>query len=134
MTAIKYTFIDQAQHYDELLNPIIVEFLSLIKDEDLVCDCRVLFHRCLHYIGHWLTQFQLQNVRRLSLSTLNSAAHNKPYLIRNVLNTLLPLLYQETMVKVCTLEITFNNLHIELTSIFTHHSERAHSFGGDGSV
>ncbi|KAH8556542.1 armadillo-type protein [Umbelopsis sp. PMI_123] len=74
VTAIKYTFIDQAQHYDELLNPIIVEFLSLIKDEDL-------------------------NVRRLSLSTLNSAAHNKPYLIRNVLNTLLPLLYQETMVK-----------------------------------
>ncbi|CAO3683491.1 unnamed protein product [Umbelopsis vinacea] len=74
VTAIKYTFIDQAQHYDELLNPIIVEFLSLIKDEDL-------------------------NVRRLSLSTLNSAAHNKPYLIRHVLNTLLPLLYQETMVK-----------------------------------
>jgi hypothetical protein len=37
VTAIKYTFIDQAQHYDELLNPIIVEFLSLIKDEDLVC-------------------------------------------------------------------------------------------------
>ncbi|CAG8807762.1 1603_t:CDS:2, partial [Gigaspora rosea] len=39
------------------------------------------------------------NVRRLSLSTLNSAAHNKPYLIRNVLDQLLPLLYEETLVK-----------------------------------
>ena len=32
---------------------------------------------------------------RLSLSTLDSAAHNKPYLIRDVLGQLLPLLYQE---------------------------------------
>ncbi|RUS33043.1 hypothetical protein BC938DRAFT_473352 [Jimgerdemannia flammicorona] len=74
VTAIKYTFTDQAQNYDDLLRPLIVEFLSLMKDTDL-------------------------NVRRLSLSTLNSAAHNKPYLIRDVLNTLLPLLYQETVVK-----------------------------------
>jgi len=53
---------------------VIVQFLSLIKDDDL-------------------------NVRRLSLSTLNSAAHNKPYLIRDVLGQLIPLLYQETVVK-----------------------------------
>ncbi|KAF0545102.1 TATA-binding protein interacting [Gigaspora margarita] len=74
VTAIKFTFINQGQEYDELLRPLIVDFLSLIQDSDL-------------------------NVRRLSLSTLNSAAHNKPYLIRNVLDQLLPLLYEETLVK-----------------------------------
>ncbi|CAG8576615.1 11916_t:CDS:10 [Ambispora leptoticha] len=74
VTAIKYTFTNQGQQYDELLRPLIVDFLSLIKDSDL-------------------------NVRRLSLSTLNSAAHSKPYLIRDVLDQLLPLLYEETVIK-----------------------------------
>ncbi|KAF8982329.1 Cullin-associated NEDD8-dissociated protein 1 [Entomortierella lignicola] len=73
VSAFKYTFTDNARSYDELLRPLIVEFLSLMKDTDL-------------------------NVRRLSLSTLDSAAHNKPYLIRDVLGQLLPLLYQETNV------------------------------------
>ncbi|KAI7830252.1 armadillo-type protein [Gamsiella multidivaricata] len=73
VSAFKYTFIDNTRSYDELLRPLIVEFLSLMKDQDL-------------------------NVRRLSLSTLDSAAHNKPYLIRDVLSQLLPLLYQETNV------------------------------------
>ncbi|CAH1761071.1 7689_t:CDS:10 [Entrophospora sp. SA101] len=74
VTAVKFTFINQGQQYDELLRPIIIDFLSLIKDGDL-------------------------NVRRLSLGTLNSAAHNKPHLIRDVLNQLLPLLYEETVIK-----------------------------------
>jgi len=74
VTAVKLTFINQGQQYDELLRPIIIDFLSLIKDGDL-------------------------NVRRLSLGTLNSAAHNKPHLIRDVLNQLLPLLYEETVIK-----------------------------------
>ncbi|KAG9293713.1 hypothetical protein G9A89_019050 [Geosiphon pyriformis] len=74
VTAIKYTFTNQGQQYDELLRPLIVDFLSSIRDSDL-------------------------NVRRLSLSTLNSAAHSKPYLIRDVLDQLLPLLYEETLVK-----------------------------------
>ncbi|CAG8499329.1 3773_t:CDS:10 [Diversispora eburnea] len=74
VTAIKFTFINQGQEYDALLRPLIVDFLSLIQDSDL-------------------------NVRRLSLSTLNSAAHNKPYLIRDVLDQLLPLLYSETEIK-----------------------------------
>ncbi|KAG0210629.1 Cullin-associated NEDD8-dissociated protein 1 [Mortierella sp. GBA30] len=73
VSAFKYTFTDNTRSYDELLRPLIVEFLSLIKDKDL-------------------------NVRRLSLSTLDSAAHNKPYLIRDVLGQLLPLLYEETNV------------------------------------
>ncbi|OZJ05135.1 hypothetical protein BZG36_01399 [Bifiguratus adelaidae] len=74
ISALKFTFTDQGQSYDELLKPLIVEFLSLMQDSDL-------------------------NVRRLSLATLNSAVHNKPYLIREVLNQLLPLLYQETIVR-----------------------------------
>ncbi|KAG0233459.1 Cullin-associated NEDD8-dissociated protein 1 [Actinomortierella wolfii] len=74
VSAFKYTFTDHTRSYDELLQPLIVEFLSLMKDQDL-------------------------NVRRLSLSTLDSAAHNKPYLIRDVLGQLLPLLYQETHIR-----------------------------------
>ncbi|KAF8933135.1 Cullin-associated NEDD8-dissociated protein 1 [Dissophora ornata] len=73
VSAFKYTFTDNTRSYDELLRPLIVEFLSLMKDQDL-------------------------SVRRLSLTTLDSAAHNKPYLIRDVLSQLLPLLYQETNV------------------------------------
>lgn len=39
-----------------------------------------------------------QNVRRLALSALNSAARTKPYLIRDHLPTLLPSLYAEMKV------------------------------------
>ncbi|CAG8621887.1 9155_t:CDS:2, partial [Scutellospora calospora] len=35
VTAIKFTFINQGQEYDELLRPLIVDFLSLIQDNDL---------------------------------------------------------------------------------------------------
>ena len=40
-----------------------------------------------------------QTVRRLSLSSLNAAARNKPHLIKDHLPTLLPLLYGETVMK-----------------------------------
>lgn len=39
-----------------------------------------------------------QGVRRLALSTLNSAAHNKPHLVREHLTTLLPELYDQTVI------------------------------------
>ena len=42
----------------------------------------------------------LQNVRRVALTTFNSAAHNKPGLIRDLLADILPHLYNETKVKV----------------------------------
>ncbi|KAF8588484.1 TIP120-domain-containing protein [Ramaria rubella] len=73
ISAIRYTFADTARSYDELLAPLIVEFLSLVVDEDLT-------------------------VRRLSLSTLNAAARNKPHLIREHLGALLPHLYAETVI------------------------------------
>jgi cullin-associated NEDD8-dissociated protein 1 len=34
--AVRYTFIDTSSTYDELLAPLIGDFLSLIKDENLV--------------------------------------------------------------------------------------------------
>ncbi|KAF8525252.1 armadillo-type protein [Hysterangium stoloniferum] len=73
VSAIRYTFADTARSYDELLAPLITEFLSLILDEDL-------------------------NVRRLSLSALNAAARNKPHLIREHLGAILPHLYEQTVV------------------------------------
>ena len=44
--------------------------------------------------------YNLQNVRRVALVAFNSAAHNKPSLIRDLLGTLLPNLYVETKVRV----------------------------------
>ena len=45
----------------------------------------------------------LQNVRRVALVAFNSAAHNKPSLIRDLLDTLLPNLYKETKIRVSSL-------------------------------
>ncbi|THV01265.1 TIP120-domain-containing protein [Dendrothele bispora CBS 962.96] len=73
VSAIRYTFAETVQSYDELLSPLLVDFLSLMMDEDLT-------------------------VRRLAISALNSAARTKPHLIRDHLNALLPHLYKETTI------------------------------------
>ncbi|KAI8644343.1 armadillo-type protein [Parasitella parasitica] len=73
-TAIKYAVVDPSSEYDNLLKPIMSKFLFLLEDSDL-------------------------NVRRLALLTINSAVHRKPYLIRDILDRLIPLLYAETVVK-----------------------------------
>ncbi|KAJ3030650.1 UNVERIFIED_CONTAM: Cullin-associated NEDD8-dissociated protein 1 [Siphonaria sp. JEL0065] len=76
--AVRYTFTDASTAtsavFDEALSAVILQFLRLLTDSDL-------------------------NVRHIALATLNSAAHNKPYLITESLVELLPLLYQETVVK-----------------------------------
>ena len=46
----------------------------------------------------------LQHVRRAAVSALSTAAHNKPGLIKGLLPDLLPLLYDQTVVKV-TLDV-----------------------------
>ncbi|KAK0538159.1 hypothetical protein OC835_001516 [Tilletia horrida] len=56
---------------DEVLAPLMIPFLSVLKDVDL-------------------------DVRRHALFALNAAAHNKPHLIRDLLPTIVPLLYAET--------------------------------------
>lgn len=73
ISAIRFTFTNESTTYDELLAPLIVEFFKLIHDEDL-------------------------GVRRLALSALTSAAHNKPHLVRDHLTSLLPELYAQTVV------------------------------------
>ncbi|GAA5973424.1 hypothetical protein JCM11641_006452 [Rhodosporidiobolus odoratus] len=71
LAALRFTFTNESSTYDELLAPLIVEFFKLMQDQDL-------------------------GVRRLALSSLNSAAHNKPHLVRPHLDTLLPTLYAQT--------------------------------------
>jgi len=76
--AIRYTFIDSTKdansRTDELIAPIVGDFLSLMKDESVV-------------------------VRRLAVAALNAAAQSRPYLISDKLSLLQPYLYQETEVK-----------------------------------
>ncbi|EKM60594.1 uncharacterized protein PHACADRAFT_203767 [Phanerochaete carnosa HHB-10118-sp] len=74
ISAIRYTFAEPSATYDELLSATIMDFLSLVGDQDLT-------------------------VRRLALSALNSASRTKPHLIREHLPAILPILYQETVVK-----------------------------------
>ncbi|NXW13367.1 CAND1 protein, partial [Circaetus pectoralis] len=74
VTAIKFTIADQPQPIDALLKGCIGDFLKTLQDPDL-------------------------NVRRVALAMFNSAAHNKPSLIRDLLNTVLPSLYNETKVR-----------------------------------
>lgn len=74
LTAVKFTISDQPQTIDPLLRQTIGEFLGALKDSDL-------------------------NVRRVALVAFNSAAHNKPSLVIDLLDSVLPQLYAETVVK-----------------------------------
>ncbi|KAK3870076.1 hypothetical protein Pcinc_024658 [Petrolisthes cinctipes] len=74
VTAIKFTISDQPTAIDSLLRHCIGDFLSTLQDPDL-------------------------NVRRVALVAFNSAAHNKPSLVRDLLDTILPQLYNETKVR-----------------------------------
>uniref|UniRef100_A0A8K9WYT3 Cullin associated and neddylation dissociated 1 n=1 Tax=Oncorhynchus mykiss TaxID=8022 RepID=A0A8K9WYT3_ONCMY len=74
VTAVKFTISDHPQTIDPLLKNCIGDFLKTLEDPDL-------------------------NVRRVALVTFNSAAHNKPSLIRDLLDTVLPHLYNETKVR-----------------------------------
>ncbi|ERE91608.1 cullin-associated NEDD8-dissociated protein 1 isoform X2 [Cricetulus griseus] len=74
VTAVKFTISDHPQPIDPLLKNCIGDFLKTLEDPDL-------------------------NVRRVALVTFNSAAHNKPSLIRDLLDSVLPHLYNETKVR-----------------------------------
>lgn len=74
VTAIKFTISDQPQPIDILLKQCIRQFLLALKDNE-------------------------PSVRRVALVAFNSAVHNKPCLVRDLLPELLPLLYEETKVK-----------------------------------
>ncbi|CAG2112251.1 unnamed protein product [Medioppia subpectinata] len=74
VTAMKFTISDQPQKIDSLLRTSIGDFLKTLQDPDI-------------------------NVRRVALVAFNSAAHNKPLLIRDLLDSILPQLYNETKVR-----------------------------------
>lgn len=74
VTAVKFTISDQPQAIDPLLRQCIGQFLSTLQDPDL-------------------------NVRRVALVAFNSAAHNKPLLVRDLLDSVLPQLYSETKIR-----------------------------------
>ncbi|XP_004613286.2 cullin-associated NEDD8-dissociated protein 2 [Sorex araneus] len=74
ITAVKFLISDQPQPIDPLLKSLIGEFLESLQDPDL-------------------------NVRRAALALLNSAVHNKPALVRDLLGRVLPRLYQETRIR-----------------------------------
>ncbi|KAF7693162.1 hypothetical protein HF521_008478 [Silurus meridionalis] len=74
VTAVKFTIVDQPVTIDPLLKECIGDFLKTIQDTDI-------------------------NVRRVALVMFNSAAHNKPGLIRSLLTTVLPNLYKETQIR-----------------------------------
>ncbi|XP_076241307.1 cullin-associated and neddylation-dissociated 1 isoform X1 [Calliopsis andreniformis] len=74
VTAVKFTISDQPQQIDIMLKQCMGSFLVALEDPDL-------------------------NVRRVALVAFNSAAHNKPMLIRDLLDSVLPHLYTETKIK-----------------------------------
>ncbi|XP_061388341.1 cullin-associated NEDD8-dissociated protein 1 [Musca vetustissima] len=74
VSAVKFTISDQPQQIDLLLKQNIGKFLFLLRDPE-------------------------PSVRRVALVAFNSAVHNKPSLVRDLLPTLLPWLYSETKVK-----------------------------------
>ncbi|KAI9823636.1 MAG: hypothetical protein M1832_002417 [Thelocarpon impressellum] len=73
--AIRYTLADTDDSYDDVLKPILVDMLTVM-----------------------LNDADLEN-RRLAMTTLNSAAHNKRELILPHLGQLLPLVMKESNVK-----------------------------------
>ncbi|XP_010252337.1 PREDICTED: cullin-associated NEDD8-dissociated protein 1 isoform X2 [Nelumbo nucifera] len=72
--AVKYSIVERPEQIDEIIYPEISSFLMLIKDHD-------------------------RHVRRAAVLALSTAAHNKPNLIKGLLPELLPLLYDQTVVK-----------------------------------
>ncbi|XP_057469617.1 cullin-associated NEDD8-dissociated protein 1-like isoform X2 [Actinidia eriantha] len=72
--AVKYSIVERPEKIDEIIYPEISSFLMLIKDHD-------------------------RHVRRAAVLALSTAAHNKPSLIKGLLPELLPLLYDQTIVK-----------------------------------
>lgn len=75
IAALRFTFSDTDEAYDEYLRPIVVSMLVKMLNEP-----------------------DLEN-RRLALMTFNSAMHNKPEIILPALDQLLPLAMKETVVK-----------------------------------
>jgi cullin-associated NEDD8-dissociated protein 1 len=73
--AIRYTLSDSDESFDSVLKAMLIDMLKVM-----------------------LLDSELEN-RRLALTTLNAAAHNKPELINPNLPQLLPLVMNESQIK-----------------------------------
>ncbi|KAF3903459.1 hypothetical protein ABW20_dc0105140 [Dactylellina cionopaga] len=75
ISGLRYTLTDTTGSYDSYLQPVVTELLvTMLNDPNL-------------------------DNRKLALTTLNSAAHSKASLVKANLSSLLPLVYQETIIK-----------------------------------
>ncbi|XP_071701048.1 cullin-associated NEDD8-dissociated protein 1-like [Rutidosis leptorrhynchoides] len=74
VVAVKYSIVERPEKIDSVLYPEISSFLMLIKDQD-------------------------RHVRRAAVLALSIAGHNKPNLVKGLLPELLPLLYDQTVIK-----------------------------------
>ncbi|KAF3930696.1 hypothetical protein ABW19_dt0208445 [Dactylella cylindrospora] len=75
ISALRYTLTDTTGSFDAYLKPVVTDLLvTMLSDPNL-------------------------DNRKLALTALNSAAHNKAKLVKANLSSLLPLVYQETVVK-----------------------------------
>ncbi|GMS77933.1 hypothetical protein PENTCL1PPCAC_108, partial [Pristionchus entomophagus] len=74
VTSVKFMITDEKKPIDDVLDTMMSSFLSAAGDANL-------------------------DVRRVALVVLNSAAHNKPDLIRNRLGEVMPVVYHETNVR-----------------------------------
>ncbi len=73
--AIRFTFADSDERLDNVLKPLMIKMLNTMLDDN-----------------------DLEN-RRLALSTLNSAMHNKPEMVLPHLAQLLPLVMRDSKIK-----------------------------------
>jgi hypothetical protein len=90
--------------------------MVIIETECFGCASQALF------TGHMKSELEIvielvQHMRRAAVSTLSTAAHNKPELVKDLLPTLLPLLYDQTVVKV--FQSTFQQFLGQLFPLFT---------------
>ncbi|EPS63633.1 hypothetical protein M569_11150 [Genlisea aurea] len=72
--AVKYSIVERHEKIDEILYTDMSSFLMLINDTD-------------------------RHVRRAAVLALSTAAHNKPSLVKGLLPQLLPLLYDQTVIR-----------------------------------
>lgn len=69
----------------------------------------------------------MQHVRRAAVLALSTAAHNKPNLIKGLLLELLPLLYDQTIIKVTNISLKFNQFFVHFSLGISRHLKLGHT-------
>lgn len=90
-----------SETYFELLSQVINFPNVSFRGSDLHFKYLILKSLTTMHLFYGLLVY-VQHVRRAAVLALSTAAHNKPNLIKGLLPELLPLLYDQTVIKVCT--------------------------------